>query len=182
LFLKDIRLTKDLTYSPGDPKDTKKAHLFDLYQPAVDSAVRRPLILWMHGGGFKFGSKDAAGIKLWSQTFARRGYVCVAINYTLSKHYPIFNFDELLRSAYIAVQDARAAVAFFKKNYKEYNIDPDKIILAGNSAGGMMALQTAYTNNVELAKLTAVPDATPGVTGYDDDQRGWGDKLLGRHF
>jgi acetyl esterase/lipase len=158
-----VTKTEGLSYSPNDADKEKKSHLFDLYQPEDDVSTGRPLIIWMHGGGFKFGSKEAAGIKLWSETFAKRGYVCAAINYTLSKHYPIFHFDELLRSSYYAVQDARAAVAYFKKNYKLYNIDPDKIILAGNSAGGIIALQAAYSSNAELAKLADIPDSVAGA-------------------
>lgn len=164
LVFPNVIKTTNLTYSPGDTKKEKKAHLFDLYQPSGDTATARPLIIWMHGGGFKFGSKNAAGVELWSETFAKRGYVCVSINYTLSKHYPFLHFDELLRSCYYAVQDARSAVAFFKKNYKEYNIDPDKIILGGNSAGGMIALQTAYSTNAQLAKLAALPDSVASST------------------
>src|ERR1700761_3535569 len=114
----------------------------------------------MHGGGFKFGSKEAKGIQLWCKTFARRGYVCAAINYSLSKKYPIFNFDEMKRSCYYAVQDAKSAMVYFKKHYKEYNIDPDKIILAGNSAGGMIALQAAYSSNYELSKFAGIADVT----------------------
>ncbi|MBD1391668.1 alpha/beta hydrolase [Mucilaginibacter glaciei] len=159
LVFPNVEKTADLSYGPGETKDEKKAHLFDLYQPKGDKATARPLIIWMHGGGFKYGSKNAKGVEIWSETFAQRGYVCVSINYTLSKHYPFLHVDEFLRSSYYAVQDARQAVAFFKKNYKEYNIDPDKIILGGNSAGGMIALQTAYSSNVELAKLAALPDS-----------------------
>jgi poly(3-hydroxybutyrate) depolymerase len=153
-----VTKTKDLSYSPNDSSKEKKAHLFDLYQPAGDNTTGRPLIIWMHGGGFKFGTKEAKGIELWSKTFAQRGYVCAAISYTLSKKLPIFNFDELKRSAYYAVLDAKQAVAYFKQHAKEYNIDPDKIILAGNSAGGMIALDAAYSTNAELAKFAGVTD------------------------
>ncbi|WP_374951555.1 alpha/beta hydrolase [Mucilaginibacter sp.] len=163
LVFPNVVKTADQTYSPGDTKEAKKAHLFDLYQPKGDNATARPLIIWMHGGGFKYGSKNAKGVELWSETFAQRGYVCVSINYTLSKHYPFLHFDELLRSTYYAVQDARKAIAFFKTHAKEYNIDPDRIILGGNSAGGMIALQTAYSTNAELAKIAALPDSVAGT-------------------
>jgi predicted esterase len=156
----NITKTKNLSYGIADSTKKDKSRLFDLYQPAGDSSTGRPMIIWMHGGGFKFGSKNATGIELWSETFAKRGYVCAAINYSLSKHNPLFNFDELLKSTYYAVQDVRAAVEYFRKNCKLYNIDPDKIILAGNSSGGMIALQAAYSNNYELAKLAGLPDTT----------------------
>jgi predicted esterase len=154
----DVKL--DLTYNLKAATDDKVSYLFDLYQPKGDHATTRPLIIWMHGGGFKYGSKTAKGIKLWSADFAQRGYVCAAINYRLSKKNPVFHFDELQKSCYYAVQDAKMAVAYFKEHHAEYNIDPNKIILAGNSAGGIIALQAAYSSNAELSRRTGVVDST----------------------
>lgn len=158
----DISIEKDLSYRNNPPADDKKAWLFDLYQPKDDRVTGRPLIIWMHGGGFKFGSKEAKGIQLWSSTFAQRGYACAAINYRLSKKNTLLHFDDLKKSSYYAVQDAKAAVAYFKRNYKKYNIDPDKIILGGNSAGGMIALQAAYASNEQLARSCGLPDTVEG--------------------
>ncbi len=163
IIFSDVSIDKDLSYKPNVLKDEKKSYQFDLYQPKGDTAQGRPLIIWMHGGGFKFGSKKAKGIQLWSRTFAQRGYVCAAINYRLSKKNTIFNFDELLKGSYFAVQDAKTAVEYFKKHYKEYHIDPDKIILAGNSAGGIVALQAAYSSNTDLARLAKLPDTVEGA-------------------
>ena len=156
LIFTDVTIDKDLSYNLNAPEDNRKAYLYDLYQPAGDQAQNRPLIIWMHGGGFKYGSKNAKGIELWSKTFAQRGYVCAGLNYRLSKKNPLFHFDVLQQSCYDAVQDSKLAVEYFKKNAKRFHIDPNKIILAGNSAGGMIALQAAYSNNLELAKQTGV--------------------------
>jgi poly(3-hydroxybutyrate) depolymerase len=152
-----VTIDQNLSYHTVAIEKEKKAYLFDLYQPKDDKELRRPLIIWMHGGGFKFGSKSASGIQLWSKTFAQRGYVCAAINYRLSKKNPVFNFDEFLKASYYAVQDVKTAVEYFKRNASLYHIDPDKIVLAGNSAGGIIALQAAYSSNEELAKLTKLP-------------------------
>ena len=165
LRYKDIIFTgatinKDLSYNPKADKKEKKSYLFDLYQPQNDHSTPRPLIIWMHGGGFKFGTKEAKGIQIWGKSFAQRGYVCAAINYRLSKKNPLFHFDELQKSCYNAVQDAKMAVAYFKLHHSEYNIDPEKIILAGNSAGGLIALQAAYSTNAELAKMAGINDST----------------------
>ncbi|SFT11128.1 alpha/beta hydrolase [Mucilaginibacter polytrichastri] len=161
IVFKEVTIDQDLSYAIG--KD-KKAHLFDLYTPHDDNIKKRPLIIWMHGGGFLFGSKDAKGIKLWSNTFAQRGYVCAAINYSMSKKSPIFGFStsDLQKSAYYAVLDLKQAIAYFKSNADKYGIDTNKIILGGNSAGGIMALQTAYTNNEQLAEQV-------GITKSDAD-------------
>jgi acetyl esterase/lipase len=167
MVFKEVTIDQDISYSIS--KD-KKAHLADVYQPHDDNLKKRPLIIWMHGGGFLFGSKDAKGIKLWSKTFAQRGYVCAAINYSLSKKSPIFGFSnsDLQKSAYFAIQDLKQAVIYFKANADKYGIDTNKIILGGNSAGGIMALQTAYTNNEQLAEQLGIPktDTDTNPTEY----------------
>jgi pimeloyl-ACP methyl ester carboxylesterase len=159
----DVTITRDLCYRAAPAQSCKKASLFDLYEARGDRISGRPLIIWMHGGGFKFGSKEAKGISLWCSTFARRGYVCAAINYRLSKKNPIFNFHELLKASYYAVQDARAAVSYFKEHSRQYGINPGMIILAGNSAGGIIAMQTAYSSNSELAVKAQLPDTVAGA-------------------
>jgi len=165
IIFSDVTIDKDLNYAPDAPTDKKKSFLFDLYQPKDDHSAPRPLIIWMHGGGFKFGSKDAKSIQLWSKTFAQRGYVCAAINYSLSKKDPLFNFGELQKSCYYAVQDVKTAMEYFKQHHAEYNIDPDKIILAGNSAGGLIALQSAYSTNARLAKMAGITDSNANEQG-----------------
>ena len=165
IIFSDIIIDKDLSYAPNADQDEKKSRLFDLYQPKDDHSAPRPLIIWMHGGGFKFGTKEAKGIQLWSKTFAQRGYVCAAINYSLSKKDPLFNFNELQKSCYYAVQDLKMAFEYFRQHRTEYNIDPDKIILAGNSAGGVIAMQAAYGTNAELAKMAGITDANENQQG-----------------
>jgi predicted esterase len=153
----DISVGKNLSYSPNAKT---AAHRFDWYEPIGDTGTsRRPLIIWMHGGGFKFGSKSLVSIKLWSNYFARRGYVCAAIEYRLGKKDFRFEFDDLVKNCLAAVHDTRIAIAYFKANAARLRIDTNRIILAGNSAGGMMALQTAYSSDAEILKLLGRPDS-----------------------
>ena len=161
-------IQKNISYSTNTkPGIKKKYHQFDLYEPGLDSSQKRPLIIWLHGGGFILGSKNAKGIELWSETFAKRGYVCVALNYRLSKKFPIFNFTELKRSCYNAVQDVEEAVQWLKKNHAKFRIDTNRIILAGNSAGGMIALQAVYSSHSELARSAQLPDANLASTSHN---------------
>jgi len=158
-IFKSVSTQKNISYVEEKRAGIKKKHhLFDLYEPKDDTAQNRPLIIWMHGGGFKLGSKHAKGIRIWSRSFAKRGYVSAGLNYRLSKHNPLFNFTELKRSCYDAVQDVNEAIAFFKKNHAQYRIDTNRIILAGNSAGGMIALHAAYTSNAELAASAQITE------------------------
>jgi len=154
-----VKEEKNLSYFSDSPARQNKSYRFDLYQPEPDSVAARPLIIWMHGGGFKFGSKRSKSIRLWSKAFASTGYVCAAINYRLSKKNPLFNFRELVKSCSDAVVDVQRAVGFFKKNYVLYRIDTSRIVLAGNSAGGIIALQAAYSSGAELLQLQRRPDS-----------------------
>jgi predicted esterase len=159
-----VTVQKDLSYG----REKERSNLFDWYEPKQDSAALRPLIIWMHGGGFKFGSKEEVAIRLWSAGFARRGYVCAAINYRLSKKFERFDFDGLVRGCYTAIQDARLAIAYFRKNAGRLQIDTNRIVLAGNSAGGIMALQIAFSNDTELMQLIGSPvigSPDPGLAG-----------------
>jgi pimeloyl-ACP methyl ester carboxylesterase len=141
---------------------------FDLYQPRGDSAGQRPLMIWMHGGGFKFGSRHAEGTRLWCRSFAQRGYVCAAIDYPLGKKNFNFSFADLVGNCYQAVQAVRKAVAYFKANAARWNLDTTRIVLAGNSAGGMLALQAVYSSNGELQRLPMTKAAAkPGWDAED---------------
>lgn len=156
----EIRIQKNLLYKTTIPAGTKKKYYqFDFYEPLTDTAPCRPLIIWLHGGGFKFGKKTSAGTPVWSQTFAQRGYVCAAINYRLSKKHPLKNFPDLLAGCSTAIEDVQQAVDFFKLHYRQFRIDTNHIILGGNSAGGMIALQAVYSSPWEMAKLAHSADS-----------------------
>jgi acetyl esterase/lipase len=151
----NITIRKGLPYAAIIPEGAReKRYRFDFYEATSDSTLNTPLIIWMHGGGFKFGSKRQKSIRMWSKSFAKRGYVCAAINYRLSKKNPLKNFDALVKGCFDAVQDLALAIEFFKANADKYRIDTAKIILAGNSAGAIVALQAAYSSNAELSGLT----------------------------
>lgn len=127
----------------------------------------RPLIIWMHGGGFKFGSRKAAGARFWCTGFARRGYLCASIDYRMTVKKTLTSFPALVKGCSIAVEDAREAVAYFKAHYKTWNIDTNRIILGGNSAGGIIALQAAYSRPADLAKLVGDTAQSPPGTNSD---------------
>lgn len=148
-----IDVQKNLLYSMVDTIE-EKYRQFDLYQPANDEAAKqRPLVIWMHGGGFKYGSKNAKEIKIWSDEFAKRGYVFAAVNYRLSKNHPISKFPDLVAGCYDGVDDITTATKYFKANAYKFNIDTSRIILGGNSAGALIALQTVYSNRADLQNV-----------------------------
>jgi acetyl esterase/lipase len=107
----------------------------DLYLPGDDGPALRPAILWLHGGGFRPGNdKRQKYIVHLATEFARRGYVGVAADYRVRVD-PAPDWPAAVRDA---VADARLALAWMRLNAAAYRIDPQRIILAGGSAGGMI--------------------------------------------
>lgn len=122
--------------------------LMDVYTPVGDSESERPLIVMVHGGSFVAGSKDEADIVPLAEDFVKMGYVVASINYRLG--IPIaFDLEQpALEAVMRGVQDAKAAVRWFRKDVAENNnmfgIDTENIYMLGSSAGGFVALHTAY--------------------------------------
>ncbi len=156
----DLEIQRNIPYIPGQlPHKGAAAGRLDLYQPSGDTSAKRPLVIWLHGGGFKFGNKTSRGTPVWSQTFAKRGYVCAAANYRLSKRHPLNNYKDLVMGCEQGVEDAMQVMAFFRKNAALYRLDTSRFFLAGNSAGAMIALQAVYSSLSDLKGLAGTPDS-----------------------
>jgi pimeloyl-ACP methyl ester carboxylesterase len=119
----------------------------DIYQPLKDTLTLRPLILLLHGGAFILGDKATETIKVLANDFAKKGYVVASVNYRMG--FNPASKSSLERSAYRAVQDARAALRYLSANAAMYRIDPSWIFLGGSSAGAITALNTAFMEESE---------------------------------
>jgi acetyl esterase/lipase len=139
----DVTETHRIVVSaPGAPV----AHL-DVYAPRAASADPRPMILWIHGGGFISSSADT--VKDYAILLAQRGYVVGNLDYTLapSARYPV------------PVVQADAALRVLSGQAPRFNGDPAKMFVGGDSAGAQIASEVAavQTNPALAAKV--------GVTG-----------------
>jgi len=153
-----VQVDRNTRYAEPPTASVKvKYYLLDLYRPKNDPEKKRPLIIWMHGGGFKLGNKSSRGIPLWSKDFAQRGYVCAAINYRNSKGKTLSKLEATVAACHDAIQDLYQSITFLKQHADEYGIDTSRIILAGNSAGAMIALQAAYASAADLKKMAELP-------------------------
>ena len=121
----------------------------DIYSPANDTEAKRPIVILLHGGGFMHGSrKDDYIVKVCKQ-FAQRGYVTASISYRLGVE-NMYNPISYGEAVYRSVQDAKAAVRYFRANAEKYGIDAEKIFIGGGSAGAIAALHTAYWQQNEV--------------------------------
>lgn len=116
----DVDIVRNVEYGTGGGRPLK----LDIVRPKDTPKDPMPAIIYVHGGGWSFGEKEA-GLPACAY-FANRGYFCATIEYRLS--------DEATWPAQI--QDCKCAVRWMRAHAKEYNVDPDRIGVAGDSAGG----------------------------------------------
>lgn len=118
-----------------------KNSLLDVYYPEGTEGVL-PTIVSIHGGGYVYGSKEI--YRRYGMDLARRGFSFVNFNYRLA---PKWHFPAPL-------EDTAAVMAWIRVNAAQYHLDPDRIILVGDSAGAQLASQyAAMTTNPEYAAL-----------------------------
>jgi len=130
-------------------KDSQTLDL-DVFFPGNDNQNNRPLIIYMHGGGFSGGRRDEPGIQEFCRKLARHGYVAVTMSYRLTRAGTTTAFGcdcpavDKLNTFNEAVKDIQDATFFMIKNRDKMGIDPQKIILSGSSAGAEGVLNAAY--------------------------------------
>jgi len=101
----------------------------DVYAPKGANGL--PVVVWIYGGSWNSGMKDGYGFA--GRAFASRGFVTVVPDYRLvpEVRYPAF------------LEDNAAAVRWARANVARYGGDPDRIVLAGHSAGAYNAAMLA---------------------------------------
>ncbi|MEM7551416.1 MAG: alpha/beta hydrolase [Bacteroidota bacterium] len=113
--------------------------LLDIYRPNT-KREDLPLLVLIHGGGFKTGSKE--GLSKLASQIAQNDIIVAAINYRL------IDVEESLqaglRGIIDAVFDTKSAIRFLMSYNKRYKFDTDRIYVGGHSAGAITALHTAY--------------------------------------
>lgn len=122
----------------AQPYGTSPFQQVDIFAPAQGASPTpssdpgpRPVIIFFHGGGWAKGSRDTYGFA--GRAYASEGFVTVVAGYRLvpDGRFPTF------------MEDAAAAVRWTRANIARYGGDPDRIVLAGHSAGAHIALLSA---------------------------------------
>lgn len=166
----DVDIQRDIVYGEalgyafvGSGSDVELR--FDFYEPQGDTAQLRPLVLAFFGGAFIAGSKESDDMQAWCDSLARYGYACASVSYRLG--YNPISGASVTRAGYRALQDARAAIRFFKEYHLDYSIDTNYIFLLGNSAGAITALQAAYASDANRPQASFGTNDILGNDGLD---------------
>jgi acetyl esterase/lipase len=146
--------------------------LGDVYLPS-DDAKARPAIVVVHGGGWRKGSRTS--VKGFGVLLSQAGFVCLCVDYRL--------IGEALWPAQI--EDIKCAVRFLKANQDELGVDPDRIGVNGDSAGGHLALMAGVTSDFEGAggheEFSSDVKAVSSMYGPSTIQGGSAASLIGEY-
>ena len=140
---------------------TREAFAYDFFPAAAEASSPAPLLVWVHGGAWRFGTNQALrdtvlrtpdgeqpnAQALMRDAFQQAGWAVASINYRYS-HQALFPG---------ALHDVKEAVRFFRANAQEFGIDPQRIAVAGGSAGGHLSMMVAHTG-----------DSAAGDSVFDD--------------
>lgn len=150
--------------------------VLDLYQPVGDPSPLRPVLIFMHDGGFIIGNRNLDHIAYMCQYYARTGFVTASIDYRKGISPLEINAAGVSKAAIRGLQDARAAVRWFRAQAiaegNPHRIDTNQIFFAGASAGGVTALHLAYLNTRAEADMFISDTATLNQIGGLEGQSG----------
>jgi len=176
----DVTITSDVVYSTANSTTLK----LDIYEPTGDTEAQRPLLIMAHGGSFIGGSKTQDNVcTQYCNAFAKRGYVCASIDYRLGNAFQMLDSSSAMQVVMKAISDGKSAVRFFRKDAattNTYRINPNMIIVGGNSAGAVL-----YMHAVNIDSLNEAPphlrniitqnggiEGNSGNDGYSSEMQG----------
>jgi len=139
---KKVVSVRDLTYHKTDDKELK----LNVYYPR--KLGHYPTILFIHGGGFIVGSKDQPKQEKICQYLANYGYCIFNVDYHLTPLSYLTSKDKSIKHDLLIcdmVTDIRKAILFAKHHASEYSGNPNEFFVFGRSAGGHLALLSAYS-------------------------------------
>lgn len=120
------------------------------------SSKPAPAVVWIHGGAWAYGSKNF--MRPLTKFTASLGYVSATVQYRLVSKKTGVCFPD-------PVQDVAAAVRFLRKNAADYGIDPDRIAIGGESAGGHLALMVGLCQDPAIIGTEPYADVSSNVSG-----------------
>ncbi|NQY97372.1 MAG: alpha/beta hydrolase [Henriciella sp.] len=166
----------NVVYGTGLTDGGSENLLMDIYQTGQECTELRPLVLIIHGGGFRQGSKTSTGWDDRARDAVSRGYVAAAINYRLIPDDPVISaeftpvLNELIAANVdqdwddntvadfaggitAAIEDTVTALRYLDSNSPaDRCIDMSRIGIWGGSAGAITAIHVAY--NLDTFSIT----------------------------
>lgn len=153
------------------PQDTLQLHVFD---PPAEATSPKPAIIFFFGGGWVGGSP--AQFYKQAAYFASRGMVAISAEYRVKSRHGTTPFE--------SVADAKSAIRWVRSQADELDVDPERIVAAGGSAGGHVAAATAlFDRHDDLGDSLAVSSRPAALVLFnpvlDTSEKGFGKDRIG---
>ena len=132
------------TFVFAEPPDLPGGLALDVWRPTRSQVEPRAAVLLVHGGGWTSGGRG--GVRRWNEWLADQGYVVFDVDYRLA---PPSRWED-------AATDVADAIAWVRANAGRFGVDPRRVGLIGWSAGGHLALLTAYRSAGTEHRVAAV--------------------------
>lgn len=143
--------TKNIPYvASTTPGFNPERQVLDVYSPRLTSVVKRPVVVFIHGGSWNSGSKNI--YTFIGRRLAKQGVVAVIINYRLA---PAVEVSAM-------ADDCARAVLWTSRHIAEYGGDPTRIFVMGHSAGGGLAALLA-TDDALFTRLGLAQNPVKGA-------------------
>ncbi len=133
---------------------TEDCHFLSIYTPSRKGA--RPVLVWIHGGAYLAGSGEEAAYD-GSMLVEEGDIVVVTISYRLGAFGYLHDMDN--RIVNLGLKDQIAALRWVRDNISCFGGDPDKITLAGQSAGGHSVASILSSSNEPLCRRAIIQSA-----------------------
>ena len=145
----------DVIYGTGS--DTGRPLGADLLQPPPGVPHSGVAMIFVHGGGWWYGRKNIRKFPYFQRLVAQ-GHVVMDIDYTLAPRSSILGM----------VKDVKQAILWLKQESGAFGLNPERIVLTGQSAGGQLTLLAAYTPNQPTFQPSGMTGDTSvrGVISY----------------
>ncbi len=162
-----VQFGSNTTFS-GNQQDL----FMDVFEPAGDLATDRPAIVLGFGGAFLVGQRS--DVHSFCRSFARLGYVAVAIDYRLFDNLLFTDTSQAIDAVVKATHDMKAAIRFLREDAAtadQFRIDPNLIYAGGVSAGAVTACHVAYldTSNTIPQSIMTILNNNGGVEGTSNN-------------
>ncbi len=165
----ETEIGKILSASDGDrvpPAESEDCLFLNIWTPGLGAARKRPVMVWLHGGGFSMGS--ASSLLYDGTNLARRGdVVMVGVNHRLNAfgytHFGDLGPQEYAHSGNAGQLDIIAALEWVRDNIERFGGDPKRVMIFGESGGGAKVSMLLASPPAKGLFHSAVIESGPGI-------------------
>ncbi len=161
LYMREFHVDKDIPMS-------EDCLYLNVWTPANATDEKLPVLVWIFGGGFQWGY--TAEMEFDGERLARRGIVVVSVNYRLQTFgfmsHPEITAEVPEAPGNFGLLDQKAGINWVYRNIANFGGDPERITIAGQSAGGASVMaQITNEDNYDIIKGAAI---FSGIIEIDD--------------